>query len=156
SPRGLRALFDALVGLELLGKDADGRYALTPESAAFLVSTKPDFLGGMMRHVSTHLLPPFMKLTEAVKTRPPPQHVNREGEGSAFFADFVEDLFPMNHAAARALAETLGVDRALGPVSVLDLAAGSGVWGIALAQKSPQVRVTTVDWPGVIPVTRRV
>ena len=39
---------------------------------------------------------------------------------------------------------------------MLDLAAGSGVWGIALAQASPHVRVTAVDWPGVIPVTRRV
>jgi ubiquinone/menaquinone biosynthesis C-methylase UbiE len=42
-----------------------------------------------------------------------------------------------------------------GPVSVLDLAAGSGVWGIALAQSSDEVRVTAVDWPGVIPVTQK-
>ncbi|MGC9197874.1 MAG: methyltransferase, partial [Acidobacteriaceae bacterium] len=41
-------------------------------------------------------------------------------------------------------------------VSVLDLAAGSGVWGIALAQASPKVRVRAVDWQGVLPVTRRV
>jgi ubiquinone/menaquinone biosynthesis C-methylase UbiE len=39
---------------------------------------------------------------------------------------------------------------------VLDLAAGSGVWGIALAQQSEQVRVTAVDWPDVIPVTRKI
>ena len=44
---------------------------------------------------------------------------------------------------------------ATAPVSVLDLAAGSGVWGIALAQSSPQVRVTSVDWPGVLPVTKK-
>jgi ubiquinone/menaquinone biosynthesis C-methylase UbiE len=48
------------------------------------------------------------------------------------------------------------VARAERPVSVLDLAAGSGVWGIALAQKSPRVRVTAVDWPGVLDVTRKV
>jgi ubiquinone/menaquinone biosynthesis C-methylase UbiE len=39
---------------------------------------------------------------------------------------------------------------------VLDLAAGSGVWSVALAQASEQVRVTAVDWPGVLDVTRRV
>jgi methylase of polypeptide subunit release factors len=39
---------------------------------------------------------------------------------------------------------------------VRDLAAGSGVWGIALAQQSPHVSVTAVDWPGVLPATRRV
>jgi methylase of polypeptide subunit release factors len=38
---------------------------------------------------------------------------------------------------------------------VLDLAAGSGVWGIAIAQGSNEVRVTAVDWPEVIPVTRK-
>jgi ubiquinone/menaquinone biosynthesis C-methylase UbiE len=41
-------------------------------------------------------------------------------------------------------------------VRVLDLAAGSGVWGIALAQSSPNVHVTAVDWPDVIAVTRKV
>ena len=38
---------------------------------------------------------------------------------------------------------------------VLDLAAGSGVWGIAQAQGSEQVSVTAVDWPDVIPITRK-
>ena len=41
SPRGLRAILNALVGLELLTKDDGERYALTPESAAFLVTGKP-------------------------------------------------------------------------------------------------------------------
>ncbi|HXO93444.1 MAG TPA: methyltransferase dimerization domain-containing protein, partial [Candidatus Acidoferrum sp.] len=38
SARGLRAIMDALVGLELLKKDRQSRYSLTPESHAFLVS----------------------------------------------------------------------------------------------------------------------
>ncbi len=42
------------------------------------------------------------------------------------------------------------------PISVLDLGAGSGVWSIAIAQQLPQVRVTAVDWPQVIPVTKKV
>jgi len=39
---------------------------------------------------------------------------------------------------------------------VLDVAAGSGIWGIALAQQSPLVRVTAQDWPAMIPTTRRI
>src|SRR5438105_1874493 len=50
SPRGLRLLLNAVVGLELLTRDDRGRYALTPESEAFLVSTKPGFLGGFYKH----------------------------------------------------------------------------------------------------------
>lgn len=50
----------------------------------------------------------------------------------------------MNAGPAVVLADALGLPKATGPVSVLDLAAGSGVWGITLAKKSPQVRVTAV------------
>ena len=42
---GLSAIMNALVGLNFLAKDSQGRYSLTPESAAFLVSTKPSFQG---------------------------------------------------------------------------------------------------------------
>lgn len=40
SERGLRAIMNALVGLELLNKDRRGKYSLTPESEAFLLSNK--------------------------------------------------------------------------------------------------------------------
>src|SRR5438874_8278704 len=43
SVRGLRAIMNALVGLDLL-KKSDDKYSLTPESAAFLVSNKPGTL----------------------------------------------------------------------------------------------------------------
>jgi ubiquinone/menaquinone biosynthesis C-methylase UbiE len=39
---------------------------------------------------------------------------------------------------------------------VLDLATGSGVWGIAVAQASPDVHVTAVDWPQVLEVTKKI
>lgn len=155
SARGLRAILNALVGFGLLAKERD-RYALVPESATFLVSTKPTFMGGILKHTSSQLIPRWLKLGEVVRTGRPPRSVNQEEEGSRFFQDFVEDLFPFNYASARRLAYVLGLETAQEPVSVLDLAAGSGVWGIALAQASPRVRVTAVDWADVIPVTRRV
>ena len=54
------------------------------------------------------------------------------------------------------LVDALNLAQATGPVSPLDLASGSGVWGIALAQASSHVAVHAVDWPDVLPVTRRV
>jgi SAM-dependent methyltransferase len=96
-----------------------------------------------------------MQLTQVVRTGKPATAVNREVEGSRFFEEFVEDLFPFSYGAARTLGEALGLAKARQPVSVLDLAAGSGVWGIALAEQSPQVQVTAVDWPRVLEVTRR-
>jgi SAM-dependent methyltransferase len=155
SERGLTAIMNVLVGLDFLGKDQQGSYSLTPESAAFLVSTKPGFQGGLIRHTSQHLVPRWLHLNDVVATGQPVAAVNRQGPGSDFFAEFVNDIFPMSYHVAAQLAQHLNLHGAAGPVSVLDLAAGSGVWGIALAQSSSQVHVTAVDWPGVIPVTRK-
>lgn len=155
SSRGLTAIMNALVGLNFLSKDIENKYALTPESAAFLVSTKPGFSGGVIRHCSEHLIPKWLNLSEIVATGKPLKPVNQEQQGGEFFHNFVEDIFNMSYAPAKRLAEELKLN-SNGRISVLDLAAGSGVWGIALAQKSEQVRVTAVDWPEVIPITRKI
>ena len=156
SVRGLRAVMNALAGLELLTKDAEGRFGLAADSAAFLVASKPGFLGGVIRHTSTQLVPKWLELSEVVRTGKPAASVNREKVGAEFFHAFVEDIFPMSYPSAQRLAEALEIAEAKKPVSVLDLAAGSGVWGITLARNSPRVTVTAVDWPGVLDVTRKV
>jgi 3-hydroxy-5-methyl-1-naphthoate 3-O-methyltransferase len=156
SVRGMHILLKGLIALEVVTRDAAGRYSLTPESSAFLVSGKPSYFGAVLRHTSKQLLPKWLQLTEIVKTGKPARAVNQEAEGSAFFADFVEAIFPNSYPAASAVAEHLNVAAVTQPVKVLDLAAGSGVWGIALAQKSPRVHVTAVDWPAVLPVTKKV
>jgi ubiquinone/menaquinone biosynthesis C-methylase UbiE len=61
----------------------------------------------------------------------------------------------MSYGPAQALAAHMNYGSSGDPVRVLDLAAGSGVWGIAQAQSSPRVRVTAVDWPEVIDVTKK-
>jgi 3-hydroxy-5-methyl-1-naphthoate 3-O-methyltransferase len=155
SVRGLKAILNALVGLELLAHDGE-RYVLTPESAAFLVSSKPAYCGDYFYHATRQLLPRWLKLTEAVRTGRP---VVAAGQGEMtpeLFAEFVESLFPLNYQAARVLGEHLGISKLMATFSVLDIGAGSGVWGIALAHQSPFVRVLAVDWPIVLEVTRRV
>lgn len=153
SERGLRAVMNVLVGLKFLDKDEE-RYRLTPESEAFLVSTKPSFQGGLLKHTSGHLIPRWLKLNEIVETGKPAAAVNQEGDGSAFFQNFVLDIFPMSYPSATVLAKHLELEKQERPVRVLDLAAGSGVWGIALAQSAKNVTVTDVDWEGVLPATR--
>ena len=106
--------------------------------------------------MSRQLIPNWLQLTEAVRTGWPVVTVNDQGEGQQFFAEFVEGLFPLSYKAAQVLGEHLGIPEAASPLSVLDIGAGSGVWGIALAQLSPYVRVHAVDWPAVLAVTRSV
>jgi 2-polyprenyl-3-methyl-5-hydroxy-6-metoxy-1,4-benzoquinol methylase len=156
SERGMCALLNALIGLELLAKDDQGRYMLTPESATFLVRGKSGFHGAFFLLTSEPMVPAWKDLYEIVRTGRPAKRINQEQDGVPFFLRFVEDIFPIHYAAAQRLAEALAVSKAAAPLSVLDLAAGSGVWGIALAQQSLHVRVTAIDWPGVIAITRKV
>jgi len=152
--RGLRTIMNAMVGLGLLSKDPEGRYSLTRDSAAFLVSSNPSFLGGYLRHHTKQLIPEFLELDEIIQRGGPAVPVGNEQIETEFFQEFVEALFPLAFPGAQALAEALGVDKARASIRVLDLGAGSGVWGITLAQKSAQVMVTAVDWPGVAAITR--
>lgn len=154
SERGLKAVMNALVALGFLKKSGD-RYELTPESSMFLVTTKPTYFGGMIAHTSGQLMPNWLRLTDVVKTGKPVAAVNAEDAGSPFFQELVSNIFPMSYGAAKALAAHLNFGEAGGTVKVLDLAAGSGVWSIAIAQSSPRVQATAVDWEGVLPVTKK-
>jgi ubiquinone/menaquinone biosynthesis C-methylase UbiE len=152
SERGLTAVMNALVGMDFLAKDKQGSFSLTPESSAFLVSTKPSFQGGLLRHGSEQLIPKWLHLNKIVETGQPEAAVNLEESGGDFFQRFVVDIFPLSYPAAQTLSRHLS---AAAVVRVLDLAAGSGVWSIALAQGSEKATVTVVDWPEVIPITRK-
>ncbi|HTL27584.1 MAG TPA: methyltransferase [Tepidisphaeraceae bacterium] len=153
--RGIAMLLNALTALELVAKDVGGKYALTAESDAFLVTTKPSFQGGIFKHLSGEFIPKWLKLTDVVKSGKPALEVNDQETGAKFFEQLVEDIFPMSYAPAQVLGDHLKLAASTKPLKVLDIASGSGVWGIALAQKSPNVKVSAVDWPGVLPVTKR-
>jgi len=140
SARGLRAIMDALVGLQLLKKDRQSRYFLTPESQAFLISEKSGTLAGFFGLILPVMTSRWLRLTDIVRDGRPAVAVNQETEGTEFFSQLVETIVP----------------KAKEQVRVIDLAAGSGIWGIAVAQKSPRVRVTAVDWAGMIPTTKRI
>jgi SAM-dependent methyltransferase len=156
STRGLRSIMDALVGLELLKKDRRSRYSLTPESEAFLISEKPGTLAGFFGSILPQIVSRWLRLTDIVRDGRPAVAVNQENEGTEFFSQLVETIIPMSYGGAQKLAEHLKVGKAKDETRAIDLAAGSGIWGIALAQQSPRLRVTAVDWAGMIPTTKRI
>src|SRR5439155_21522513 len=112
SDRGLRGMMNALVGLELLKKDRRGKYSLTPESEAFLVSNKPGTLAGFFAMAGTHLVPDWLHLSEAVRTGNPPVALNQEATGPEFFSVLVENIIPMSYPAAMVLGQFLGLTNA--------------------------------------------
>jgi ubiquinone/menaquinone biosynthesis C-methylase UbiE len=156
SARGLRSIMDALVGMELLEKDRQSRYSLAPESRAFLISEQPGTLAGFFGSILPVMISRWLRLTDVVRNGRPSVAVNQETEGTEFFSQLVETIIPMSYGGAQKLADHLKIARARNEMRVIDLAAGSGIWGITLAQKSPRLRVTAVDWAGMIPTTKRI
>jgi ubiquinone/menaquinone biosynthesis C-methylase UbiE len=156
SARALQILMNALVGLDLLKKNRQGKYSLTRESATFLLNNKPGTHAGFFGTIAPQLISRWLRLSDIVRDGRPTVAVNQETEGTEFFSQLVENIIPMSYPAAQRLGEHLKLSKAKDKIRALDLAAGSGIWGIALTQKSPRVRVTAVDWAGMIRTTKRI
>ena len=76
--------------------------------------------------------------------------------GHPMWVTFARSMTGLNRMPAGLLADMICADLAgtdTGErVRVLDIAAGSGIFGITLAQKHPQAEITAVDWPNVLEV----
>jgi ubiquinone/menaquinone biosynthesis C-methylase UbiE len=144
---GLRVLCDYLVQCGLLSNDSD-ELGLTEEAALFLDKNSPCYQGGSAEILhSPPLLRSFERLTESVRAgaSPEPVAVNGLGRPAALSALFSLSRGVLDsRAAAAAFAEavTLPGDR---PIKILDIGAGDGAYGIALAQKYPQAIVVALD-----------
>jgi SAM-dependent methyltransferase len=154
SPRGVRILADYLTILGFLTKHGD-QYELTPDSKLFLDRASPAYLGG----ASTFMLSPdlrdcFLKLTEAVRRGG--TAVSDEGTVShdnAIWVEFARAMAPLMQMPAQLLAGLVGGESSR-PLRVLDIAAGHGLFGIAIAQAYPKAHITALDWPNVLVVAK--
>ena len=150
TPRGTRMLLDALTGMQLLAKDC-GKYRLGPLAQRYLVRRSPEYLGSLFE--SDALWRAWTGLTEAIRSGRPAQRVDQQEQAQEFFPILVRSLHVANRGPAERLAQALGVaDRR--PLAVLDAGCGSGVWGIAVAETAPHARVTALDFPRVLELTR--
>jgi ubiquinone/menaquinone biosynthesis C-methylase UbiE len=150
--RGVRRLLDALVGIEYLTKEG-GRYGLDPLTARYLVRDKPEYVGGMVDELKL-LWRSWANLSEVVRTGRPVSRWDDEDTARDMFPRLVSALFPMSLGSARAAAAVLAEQDP--PIrSVLDVGAGSGVWSIPVAERIPAATVTALDFPEVLPITRR-
>jgi ubiquinone/menaquinone biosynthesis C-methylase UbiE len=151
SRRGIDLLLNALAGLGLLVKEKSGGFSLTDDSSEFLVRGKPRYLGDMSLH-SLRLSKAWFNLTDCIRSGKPYFGVDEKGRAEDFIG-LVRGLFQMNYAAAKYAA--LYVKKKHKEIyDVLDVAAGSGVWGIAIAQEFRTARITALDYPRVLSITQ--
>ena len=149
--RGTRMLLDALAGLGLLEKP-DGRYQLAPLAAEYLVRERPNYLGAVME--TGYIMDSWSRLADTVRDGDAPRRLDRQPEAERFFPSLVRSLHVMHREQARRLAAALGAGRTPGGLRVLDVACGSGVWSIAIAEADHRSRVTALDFPRVLDTTR--
>ncbi len=152
SRRGTGMLLNALVGLGLVVKNKADIFSLSPEAAAFLVRGKPRYLGYMSLH-SLDLNKTWLNLAQCVRSGRPYIAVEKKNAAKDYFPTLVRGLFQMNYPCAKYAAAYLKA-KYKKISDVLDVATGSGVWSIAIAEEFKTAKITALDFPEILKVTR--
>ena len=151
SERGVRILCDYLVVAGFLTK-GDRSYGLTPDTALFLDKSSPAYIGVATRFLlAPDLTDSFRDVAGVVRKG----GTLMEDDGSVtaenpLWIEFARGMAPLIAPSAQFIAELAGPPQ--GPIKVLDIAAGHGLFGIQVAQKNPKAEIFAVDWPGVLAV----
>jgi ubiquinone/menaquinone biosynthesis C-methylase UbiE len=155
SLRGVRILCDYLVVIGFLAKAGD-TYRLTPTSAAFLDRRSPACMATMARFLnSPKLMSGFTNFTETIRLGE--TQLDSGGVNEPEFSEwvtFAESMTPLMSTACKAIAEHCSEANSH-RIRVLDVAAGHGLFGIAVAARSPKAEITAQDWPNVLEVAHR-
>lgn len=148
--QSLQRLLDALIGLELLQcKHSD--YSLSPLAMTYLVEGQPGYIGSHLRAVIEQW-DTWSELTQVVRSGR--KHLRQDwgsargrGHNPGMFAHVFPLTFPVAWQAANQFDQPL-------QGHVLDMFAGSGAWGIAMALRHPQVAVVARDEPTLLETVR--
>jgi hypothetical protein len=154
SERGIRILCDYLTIIGLLSKQ-DGQYSHTSTSALFLDPRSPTCIASTARFLGNPaMLEPYVHLADIIRNG----RTVLPGEGTVepenpVWVEFAHSMAPMMAPMAGPLG-SLVLDGRSGPMSVLDIAAGHGLFGIEVARQNPEARIVAIDWAPVLEVAQ--
>jgi hypothetical protein len=149
-PRGARDFFDALVALGLLERSPEGRYASTPESAAYLDRQAATFLGGMFDQFNTKEYGMWATLTDALRTGTPQTGIDAAEHFSTLYSDpqrfetFVNAMTAGTLPAAGAIAEKFPW---AGYSTLADIGTSQGCLPVQVARTHKHISATGFDLP---------
>jgi 2-polyprenyl-3-methyl-5-hydroxy-6-metoxy-1,4-benzoquinol methylase len=153
--RGVRILSDALVVMGFLTKTGN-RYSSTPDTAFFLDSRSPAYLGlafKFLLHPSQ--LAHFEHLSAAVRKGGTPDAQSNLAPDDPIWIEFARGMAPLMVPPAQAMAGILAAELGSRPsVKVLDIAASHGLFGITVAQRLPKAHIYALDWGNVLAVAK--
>lgn len=154
SERGMRILCDYLVVYGFLTKEGT-RYGLTPDSAMFLDKRSPGYLGTAVKFLTSPALTDGFK-DVAAAVRKGGTVMSEEGSMAPehpMWVEFARSMAPMMSLPAGMIARLVGAE-SNHRWKVLDLAAGHGLFGIAVAKLNPSAEIVALDWPNVLEVAK--
>jgi ubiquinone/menaquinone biosynthesis C-methylase UbiE len=152
SERGTRILCDFLVINGVLAKE-NSTYKHTPLSATFLDPRSPACLASIAQFLGNSALhEPTEHLADIVRSG----RTTLPGAGTVepdnpVWVQFAQTMAPMMAPLAGPLGQVV-LNGHNGPMKVLDIAAGHGLFGIEIAKQNPQAHVTGLDWAPVLRV----
>lgn len=149
---GVELLLNALLALGFLEKGTDGKFKLTPQSRTYLVKESQLYIGDYVQ--DERLEETWSNLTEAIRKGKPIHMVNHHQKAEEFFPKLAASIFPMNYGTAHSVANHIKVEQLPAGARVLDVAAGSGVWSLPLAERNKHLHVDALDFPAVLEVTK--
>ncbi|MGH9523944.1 MAG: class I SAM-dependent methyltransferase, partial [Terriglobales bacterium] len=131
-------------------------YALTPDTAAFLNRHSPAYMGSAIGFL---LYPEHVRRYDTVADA-----VRKGGAAveddtiatpdSEMWVTFAESMGKLQTLTSELLANVLHVEGAP-RLKVLDVAAGHGMFGIALAKRNPHAEIIALDWQNVLEVAKK-
>jgi ubiquinone/menaquinone biosynthesis C-methylase UbiE len=154
SERGARILLDYLVMAGFLTKRQE-RYGLTQDSAAFLNAHSRAYVGAATQFFyAQHLRAAFGSLTQRVRDGGAPATEDVLAPEHDAWVHFARGMAGLMMVPAQLLARDILAQEpgCAGPLKILDIAAGHGLFGIALARQHAAARVVAQDWAKVLAV----
>jgi 2-polyprenyl-3-methyl-5-hydroxy-6-metoxy-1,4-benzoquinol methylase len=155
SERGVRILSDSLVVMGFLNKEGN-RYSLTADTAFFLDSRSPAYLGLALKFLMHPTqLAHFEHLSAAVRNGGSSEEDTTLTPNDPIWIEFARGMAPMMMPAAQAMAGLLAGELSSRPsAKILDIAASHGLFGITVAQRLPKAHIYVLDWANVLQVAK--
>jgi 2-polyprenyl-3-methyl-5-hydroxy-6-metoxy-1,4-benzoquinol methylase len=154
SERGIRILCDYLTVIGIIQK-VDGQYRHSPTSAVFLDPRSPACIASIASFLGN---PAMMETTADLAQIVRSGHTTLPWQGTVdpenpVWVEFAHSMAPMMAPMTAPLGR-IALDGLTGPVRVLDIAAGHGLFGIEVAKQNPHAHIVAVDWAAVLEVAK--
>jgi hypothetical protein len=156
--RGARDFFDSLVALELIERDAAGRYRNTPETDLYLDREKASYIGGELDYFNLRGYPHWHLLTRALRTG----QAQSEASSGDYFPSMYADSATLETFAK---AMTAGASRAGAAIAanfpwqqyqtMIDIGTAQGCLPVQIAHAHSHISGGGFDLPCMQPLFER-